>query len=958
MFRGLPRGASLHLIFLFLFTPSLSHAHDPSLRWWTLETPHFRIHYHEGTYHLAVKVAQNAEMSLDRISAILQHLPTDPIELVIADWADTANGSAQVIPYNIVHVLASAPENLSVLNDYDDYIQILLRHELVHIVHMDTVSGLPAAINWIFGRSAYPNGAQPVWFIEGLAVHFESSLSSAGRIRSSLFRMYLRTTALAGVFPGLDQVSGLMQEWPQGTAPYLYGAFFVDYLARRYGDQALSDLSHHMGGMLVPWTLNVVARRELGTDYVALWDQWKESVIANVRQKLALLEAEGLTSFRHLTHGGQHQRCPRVSPGSGQVLYYSAPTNRWPALRAVAKDGTQDRILFEVNNDGGAAFTPDGRRIVYSQREVSEQFYVYNDLYRFDLETGKTLRLTRRSRARSPDVSPDGQRIVYAHNRAGRTQIALCHIDGSRARDLTRFDDGTQVYTPRFSPDGGQVIFSATTGVGGRNLWLLCVETKTLRRITTGRFMDVDPVFAPGGREVIFSSDRTGIYNLYSLDLKTEKMVRLTNLATGAFSPDPSPDKTGIAFMVYGKDGYDIAWLDLPLRERPAQATRETRPPPPYRDNPSIYPSRPYRPWSTLWPRSWFPVFGEDPYGGTYGILVGGRDVLGKLDYRAQFLYGPGENQLYFDAGVYARVMYPSLSLYASRHVYRYHNHAFVNGVPWPVDKERITLFADLAFPFSRYRENHYIFFNYDLHLYERWTQLPRDPMDLQPYPPDDRRLAWVSAGWAFSSVRSFTHSISQEEGLYATVSLRFSHPTFGSESKVTEARFGLRTYFPIVRDRHHVLALGLRGGIAVGDPARRSVFSIGGLPISDPVSDAYFGYRYSGLYLRGYRPGAFAGSIFVLGSAEYRLPLLDIEAGFLSLPFYLRRLHAAVFVDVGGVSMDELSTDMLKVGIGAELRLDMLLAYYLPFTLRLGYGRGLSEEGENNFFLTMGLGF
>ena len=97
---------------------------------------------------------------------------------------------------------------------------------------------------------------------------------------------------------------------------------------------------------------------------------------------------------------------------------------------------------------------------------------------------------------------------------------------------------------------------------------------------------------------------------------------------------------------------------------------------------------------------------------------------------------------------------------------------------------------------------------------------------------------------------------------------------------------------------------------------------------------------------------------MYFLSSAEYRLPLFDIEAGFLSLPFYLRRLHAALFVDVGGVSMDRLSTEMLKVGVGGELRLDMLLAYYLPFTLRLGYGRGLMEGGENNFFLTMGWGF
>jgi Tol biopolymer transport system component len=950
----------LCLFLLIAAGPSPSRAYDPSLRWWTLETPHFRIHYHQGIYPLAIKVARDAEMSFERITAILQHLPAGPIELVVADPVDTANGSAQVVPYNIVHVLASAPDNLSQLNDFDDYIQILLRHELVHIVHMDTVSGLPALVNWIFGRTAYPNGAQPVWFTEGLAVHFESSLSSAGRIRSSLFRMYLRTAALAGVFPGLDQVSGLMKAWPQGTAPYLYGAFFIDHLARRYGDQALSDLSHHMGGMVVPWTLNVVARRELGTDFVTLWNQWKQSVIAEAQKKLALLEAEGLTPFRRLTRRGHHQRLPRVSPGSGQVLYYSAPTNRWPALRVVDRDGRRDRILLEVNSDGGSAFTPDGRGIVFSQKEVYEQFYVFHDLFRFDLETGGISRLTRGSRACSPDVSPDGRRVVYVHNRAGRTQIALGDMDGGRARDLTRFDDGTQVYTPRFSPGGGRVVFSATTGTGGRNLWLLDLGTGALRRITTGRFMDIDPVFAPGGRRVFFSSDRTGIYNLYSLNLENGGLARLTNLATGAFSPDPTPDGKGIAFMVYGKDGYDIAWLDLPLRERPAENLREPRPPPPYRNDPGGDPPqpRPYRPWSTLLPRSWFPVFGEDPYGDTYGILITGRDVLGKLDYRAQLLYGPGDNQLYFDAGVSARVIYPWISLYAGRHLYRYHNHAFVNGISWPVDKERITLSADLAFPFSQYRRNHYIFFNYDLQLYELRTRLPRDPMDLQPRPPDDRRLAWVSAGWSFSSVRGFIHSISPEEGLYAGVSLRYSHPSFGSEAQVAEARFSLQTYLPVVRDWHHVLALGLRGGIAVGDPTRRSVYSIGGLPLRDPVQDAYFGYRYGGLYLRGYRPGAFAGSIFALGSAEYRLPLWDIEAGFLSLPFYLRRLHAALFVDVGGAGMDELSADMLKVGVGAELRLDMLLAYYLPFTLRLGYGRGLSEGGENNFFLTMGWGF
>ena len=233
----MPRYAPPLTILMLLVALPPARAYDPDLRWWTLNTPHFQVHYHEGTYHLAVQAARDAEAALERITAVMQHIPDGPIQLVITDHTDTANASAQVIPYNTVHLLASPPGDLDQLGDYDDYVWIALVHELSHIVHMDTVSGLPAAVNWIFGRTAYPNGAQPGWFTEGVAVHFESSLSSAGRMRSSLFAMYLRTAALAGVFPGLDQVSGDMKDWPQGTGPYLYGSFFLSPIDQEKGDR-------------------------------------------------------------------------------------------------------------------------------------------------------------------------------------------------------------------------------------------------------------------------------------------------------------------------------------------------------------------------------------------------------------------------------------------------------------------------------------------------------------------------------------------------------------------------------------------------------------------------------------------------------------------------------------------------------------------------------------------------
>lgn len=953
-----PRRIVLFLLGFLLGWPTSTAARDPALRWYTLTTPHFEIHHHEGARHLAVRISRAAEAALDRMSRALDHMPSGRIQLVVSDEVDSANGSAQVLPYNIVHVYATAPGELDVLNDYDDFLWILLVHELTHIVHMDTVSGIPAIINWVFGRTAYPNGAQPVWFIEGLAIHYESALSSAGRIRSSLFRMYLRTAALAGSLDGIDVVSGTTRDWPQGTLPYLVGAFFVEFLVQRYGQHALTNISHHMGGTLIPWCLNVVARRELDRDYLDLFREWTQLVTRRARHTLHRLEEQGLTAVRQLTHRGQRQQWPRISPGGDQILYFAGSADRWPSLRLVDREGRGDRRLVEVNSGEGASFAPDGLSIVFSQSDVVDQFYFFNDLYRLDLQTGRTERLSHGLRARSPDISPDGRTVAFVRNKLARTQIALLDLTTGTHRDLTRFEDGTQVESPRFGPDGRRIVFSASAPGGGRNLMLIDVADGDMRRLTEGRFMDISPVFSTDGRRILFSSDRGGIFNIHALDLEYGHLTRLTNVATGVFCPEPAPDGSGMALVLYGPEGYDIGWVDFPVDEHPVLAGRPPRPPPADWDRTADYPVAPYTPWSTLLPRSWFPVFGKDSWGSTYGVLVSGGDVLGKLGYNASVHYGPAENQLYLEAGAWAHVLYPTLSAYVSRRVDRYYRQAILNDRYWAVDKEHITLFFDVAFPFSRIRRSHFVFFNYDLHLYDRWTQVPLGPMDTQPVLPDDSNLAWFAAGWSFSSVRSYIRSISAEEGLSTSISLRYSDPSIGSGSRIAEARFSLRTYFPVWRAQHHVLALGLRGGISVGDPRRKSVYSIGGLPIRDPIQDAYFGYRYGGLYLRGYPPGAFWGSVFVLGSAEYRMPLWIIEKGVFTLPFYLRQLHLALFCDAGGTAVDSFPADALKVGVGAELRLDLLLAYYLPMTLRLGYGRGLSAGGKNNFFLTMGWGF
>jgi len=82
-------------------------------------------------------------------------------EIVVTDDTDSANGSASTLPYNTVRLFATAPDDMSPLADYDNWINELVTHEYTHILQIDNTSGLPALGNAILGKTFAPNQAQP-----------------------------------------------------------------------------------------------------------------------------------------------------------------------------------------------------------------------------------------------------------------------------------------------------------------------------------------------------------------------------------------------------------------------------------------------------------------------------------------------------------------------------------------------------------------------------------------------------------------------------------------------------------------------------------------------------------------------------------------------------------------------------------------------------------------------------
>src|SRR5438105_14792648 len=121
----------------------------------------------------------------------------------------------------------------------------------------------------------------------------------------------------------------------------------------------------------------------------------------------------------------------------------------------------------------------------------------------------------------------------------------------------------------------------------------------------------------PDGRFVLFHSDRTGITNVYAWEIATGVLRQVTNVRTGAFSPDVSADGKTLVYVGYTKDGFDLftmpfdedEWLDAePFTSRgaPPEVAHER------------YVPRPYSAWSTVWPRR----YGVQYTQGSFGQVV------------------------------------------------------------------------------------------------------------------------------------------------------------------------------------------------------------------------------------------------------------------------------------------------------------------------------------------------
>ncbi|HEX7020310.1 MAG TPA: hypothetical protein VF159_09885, partial [Gemmatimonadaceae bacterium] len=401
--------------FVTICAPSLTAQNvDPSADWRTLSTPHFDVHFTPELEALARRGAAQAETAYVALSRIL-HPPRGRIDLVFADNVDFTNGFATPVPTNRVVLYTTPPMTVRSLRYYDDWMQTVITHELVHIFHTDRARGIWRVGQYIFGRSPWlmPNLYAPGWLTEGLAVHFESSLTNAGRARASHQRMLARASAAAGDFPRLNELSLSTTRYPGGDIAYGLGGLFMAELARNHGDTAIRELVERSSGVLIPYRLNHLARQAFGRSFADAWDDWRDSIRASVERGTDA----PLPDWQRLTTSGFLRAFPRWTSDS-TLLFVGAPGREVPALYRATASGEVERL--SRRNTADANVSHPGGGVLFAQLDFIDPYHIRSDLY---LERdGDAERLTKGARLAEPDVRPDG-RIVAVQGVPGTNRL-------------------------------------------------------------------------------------------------------------------------------------------------------------------------------------------------------------------------------------------------------------------------------------------------------------------------------------------------------------------------------------------------------------------------------------------------------------------------------------------------------------------------------------------------------
>ena len=286
---------------------------------------------------------------------------------------------------------------------------------------------------------------------------------------------------------------------------------------------------------------------------------------------------------------------PRFSPNGKRLFYLNNLYNEnsrkvllSESLDSLGDSSSSFRIelpvipgFYDFKNDSSVIFaSTKGKK---SKQPHAQGGYRTHNLFTYNLapdsvETPKYKpkkyehKLTDFAKLQYPVYSPDGSQIAAVRHDAERFWLVIGDSSGKNFTPVypTVANDTFMIrtiFSLDWSDDGSKIAMSYMDR-DYRKIGYYSLADSSFTVLFNDGFDNRDPKFSADGSMIYFSSDRSGVFNIYRYAFETNVLEQLTNVLGGAFTPDVNTTNTSLVFSNYSSAGYGINLIDsiIPLR--------------------------------------------------------------------------------------------------------------------------------------------------------------------------------------------------------------------------------------------------------------------------------------------------------------------------------------------------------------------------------------------------------
>lgn len=559
---------------IFSFINAQAVYNHPELDWRSFETKHFRIHFYSETEQSAREGAHVAEKIYPLITSFYKHEPFDKTDIIFTDVDDISNGAAYFYDNKIV--IWTSPLEFELRGSHR-WLQNVITHEFAHIVSIQKAQKFGKSIpggyfQWIGYENekrpdviyGYPNilasypipgTSVPPWLAEGVAqfMYPGADWDNWDSIRD----MILRDRVLNDKVLSWREMNTFGKSGIGNESVYNMGFALSRYLAVKYGPQSLNKI---MLSLSKPtnFSINKAISDATGKGGKEIYDEFLD--VLDIRyEMLAKSVSDNEVKGKIIQEKGTANLFPVWNEDASKIAYLSNQNHDY--------FGITDLFIYDTKNHSNEKLvanvfskpTWNGDKIIYSKKalrgnKVGSKFY---DLFEFNLKTKKETRLTKDARAFSPVYIPNDSILFYLAVDDGTQNIYKINLSTKLTEPITNYSKREIISGLNYDKRNHRLSYDLTVN-HFRGIHYLSLSDSTSGAILNNVLWDQrQSVFS--NNEIIFSEDRTGIFNLYMI--KQDKQGYLTNVTGGAFMPDINKNGS-IVFSLYENGKYKIAVLD------------------------------------------------------------------------------------------------------------------------------------------------------------------------------------------------------------------------------------------------------------------------------------------------------------------------------------------------------------------------------------------------------------